>query len=540
MRSKILHTYLPFILLSFTVLSTVLFRMRLLDVPLERDEGEYAYIGQLILDGTPPYSEAYNMKFPGIYFIYAGILWFFGQTHTAIHFCLLLVNVFSIILLFFFARTAYDGWVGAAGAGAFSLLSMSYHVQGYWANAEHFVLPFIIGANLLLLLALRNNRIGFVVVSAFLFGCAALVKQHGAFFGMFGCTAMFLSLWKYKTIEKKFIWKYLFAFFGGLLIPVLLCFFYLAYAGVLKKFYLWTFFYAKEYSSLVPTIEIKYNFIGSFYPLWHFASLLWIIAGVGCIALLLPPRIFPVQNRQSSLIILGIFIAGIIALSIGFYFRPHYFILILPAVAILFGVGIRFIFHFFSTASLPITRYFPPVFIVTIAMFGTLASHWDVLYTFSPAEVTRTVYGASPFPFSSLIAKLIQEKTSKNDRIAIIGSEPQFLFYSQRKSATSFMYTYSLTEDQPFAEQFRLDMIHQVESAMPKLLVFTQVKPEWYKKTTGEMELTAWFSHFTKVQYISTARFEYSSSDDTVLITNPTLLVNKPTHIFWISMYERR
>jgi hypothetical protein len=111
MRYKALHNYLPFIFLFFIILSTSIFRLRLINVPLERDEGEYAYIGQLILDGTPPYTEAYNMKFPGIYFIYAGILWLFGQTHTAIHFCLLLVNVLTIILLFFFARNAYDDWV---------------------------------------------------------------------------------------------------------------------------------------------------------------------------------------------------------------------------------------------------------------------------------------------------------------------------------------------------------------------------------------------------------------------------------------------
>ncbi|MEI7808576.1 MAG: hypothetical protein WCJ07_08850, partial [Verrucomicrobiota bacterium] len=34
-------------------------RLRLLNFPLERDEGEYAYAGQLILQGFPPYELAY-------------------------------------------------------------------------------------------------------------------------------------------------------------------------------------------------------------------------------------------------------------------------------------------------------------------------------------------------------------------------------------------------------------------------------------------------------------------------------------------------
>jgi hypothetical protein len=40
-------------------------RWCLRDMPLERDEGEYAYAGPLILQGIPPYQIAYNMKLPG-------------------------------------------------------------------------------------------------------------------------------------------------------------------------------------------------------------------------------------------------------------------------------------------------------------------------------------------------------------------------------------------------------------------------------------------------------------------------------------------
>jgi hypothetical protein len=38
---------------------------------LERDEGEYAYAGQLMLQGIPPYQLAYTMKLPGPFAAYA-------------------------------------------------------------------------------------------------------------------------------------------------------------------------------------------------------------------------------------------------------------------------------------------------------------------------------------------------------------------------------------------------------------------------------------------------------------------------------------
>jgi 4-amino-4-deoxy-L-arabinose transferase-like glycosyltransferase len=67
-------------------------RLRLLDVPLDRDEGEYAYFGQLLLARVPPYALAYNLKLPGIYGVYALILAVFGQTPAGIRTGLILTT----------------------------------------------------------------------------------------------------------------------------------------------------------------------------------------------------------------------------------------------------------------------------------------------------------------------------------------------------------------------------------------------------------------------------------------------------------------
>jgi hypothetical protein len=53
------------ILLLVAIMFFSMIRFRLRDMPLERDEGEYAYAGQLLLEGIPPYQLAYNMKLPG-------------------------------------------------------------------------------------------------------------------------------------------------------------------------------------------------------------------------------------------------------------------------------------------------------------------------------------------------------------------------------------------------------------------------------------------------------------------------------------------
>ena len=79
---------------------TVIARMRLLDVPLERDEGEYAYVGQQLLRGVPPFISIYHVKLPGIYAAYAAILFLLHETHRAIHIGLLGVNVVTSLVVF--------------------------------------------------------------------------------------------------------------------------------------------------------------------------------------------------------------------------------------------------------------------------------------------------------------------------------------------------------------------------------------------------------------------------------------------------------
>jgi hypothetical protein len=53
-------------------------RFRLRDMPLDRDEGEHAYAGSVILQGGPPYQLAYKMKLPGTYAAYALIMGVLG------------------------------------------------------------------------------------------------------------------------------------------------------------------------------------------------------------------------------------------------------------------------------------------------------------------------------------------------------------------------------------------------------------------------------------------------------------------------------
>ena len=165
--------------LLVVLILTTLVRWHRLELPLERDEGEYAYAGQLMLEGMPPYVGAYNMKLPGIYLAYTTILGAFGQTVWAIHFGLLLANLASIGLVFLIGRSLMDGREALCSAAAFAVLSAHASVTGLFANSEHFVVLPMLAGTLLLLKAIENDRLWQWGGAGLLMGTAFIMKQHG-------------------------------------------------------------------------------------------------------------------------------------------------------------------------------------------------------------------------------------------------------------------------------------------------------------------------------------------------------------------------
>ena len=163
--------------LLLVVLLTMAIRYGLIEVPFERDEGEYAYGGQLILQGILPYQQIYNMKLPGIYAAYAGLMVVFGQTHMGIHLGLMFINAVTIVLVFLLAKQLYDPIVGLVAAAAFAAMSLLPSVRGIFANAEHFVIIFSIGGLWMLVKALDEDKPCLILFSGLMLGSGFLMKQ---------------------------------------------------------------------------------------------------------------------------------------------------------------------------------------------------------------------------------------------------------------------------------------------------------------------------------------------------------------------------
>lgn len=489
---------LALVLLSLAVLLVLIVRFHAAQVPLERDEGEYALMGQSILDGIPPYREAGNMKLPGTYYAYAAIMAVFGQTIQGIHLGLLITNLLSTIILFLIARPLL-GSAGAALAGAaFSIMSADLSVLGLFAHATHFVMLFALaGIWLLQQSATSKRRILFLWGSGLCFGLSFLMKQSGVFFPLFGFLWTLYGLVRRRPIQ----WKRLLLDSGSLafamVLPYALVVALLAAQGVFEKFWFWTVEYARAYASQLDFRTGLELFRAGITPIILNNPVICFMALAGMIATWLTA-----SGRKIAPFLLAFFLFSLLAVCPGFFFRQHYFVQLLPAMALYAGAALWVLGDVLAghTGRSRTIQSAALVAAIALSLTGTISTE-RALSASTPDEFSRSVYGANPFPESVRVAEYLAKNTLPGDRIAVFGSEPQICFYAHRKSATEHIYMYGLMEIQPFALRMQEDLIAQVEKNEPRFFVVARVATSWLQRPESEKKVFSWIDGFLSKYY---------------------------------------
>lgn len=471
------------LVIALLVFAAVAFiRLRLEGAPLERDEGEYAYAGQLILHGIPPYQAAYNMKLPGTYAAYAALMAVFGQSVNGIHRGMLLVNGGAVLFLFLLGRRLFSSAAGLAAGACYALLSTCPDILGTSAHATHFVVLPALAATLLLLRGLESGRLGDFFSSGLLYGVGFVMKQHGVFLGAFGATMLagyaFSRAHAGATLRRRA--RPLLIFLAGAALPFALTCLILWRAGVFHKFWFWTFEYARAYVSQVSLSEGMENFWDNFEPIVKPNLTIWLLAAAGLLLAWVRK-----DFRRHAPFLAGFLLFSCAAMCPGLYFREHYFILALPAVCLLAGAGVEFLAK--------MTRPALPYCVLAAALAWSLYAQRDFFFHMTPVESSRELYGMSPFPEAVEVAGYIRGHSAREARIAVLGSEPEIYFYARRRSATGYIYGYPLMEAQPFALRMQNEMIGEIEAARPEYVVMVNVATTWMSDDDSPTRLFDWW-----------------------------------------------
>jgi hypothetical protein len=483
--------------IGLILLFIIVVRIRLVDVPLERDEGEYAYMGQLLLQGVPPYSIAYNMKFPGTYLMYALMMSLFGQTTQGIHLGFMVLNCITIIIIYLLSKRLINDVAAVAAAGAYGILSLGPSVLGFAAHATHFVVLPAVGGALLLHDALEKNKPSWYFFSGAAFGLAFIMKQPGIFFILFGVSYI---LFHYLTMgpedfSRRHILSLAFFLFAAIL-PLMVSMMWLYAVGVFHAFWFWTVQYAAKYGSQVPLSEAFSIFRSNAIDVIDGFYLLWIMSGLGFLVMMFHRDL---KGNRMFIILFSIF--SFLSICPGFYFREHYFITLLPAVSLCVGIFIN------ALHTEIIARYKASwlrfaglgIFIVIIA--AGVVSQKEYFMTDDPVKISRKIYGDNPFPETVEIARFIQAESSPADKVAVFGSEPQIFFYAKRISATGYIYTYSLMESHDYTLSMQKEMVKEVQSSNPKFIIEVNVYTSWLVQPGSEQYIFGWLDDYVRNGY---------------------------------------
>ena len=519
---------------ALILLFVVVVRVRLLDVPLERDEGEYAYAGQLMLRGIPPYEQVYNMKLPGAYAAYALFLALFGQTARAVRLGLLLVNLGAILLVFRLGRRFSGDVAGVAAAATYALLSMGQAVLGPFAHSSHLVvLAALAGLDRLFAAFDRERRLDYLQGGGLL-GLAVVMKQHGAAFLLFGALALLARQGRGPGAGRRLAAAGL-PFALGAALPYLLTCAWLAAAGVFGSFWFWTVRYAAAYASEVGLADGMANLGNALRQVMAGGPLLWSAAGAGLGIVLLDRGAGPHRLMLAAF-------AGFACLAVcpGLYFRAHYFVALLPAIALLVGVALDGLRRALAGA-VPQRAAVAAAGLAFAGVFAvSLGPQADYLFRSSPRDIARTSYGANPFPEMREVGRYIADHSTPRERIAVLGSEPELLFYARRLSATGHIYMYGPMGPPPFGSAMQRQMIRDIERNTPEWLVFVATPSSWARQPYSDRTLLSWSKRYAEEHYRPAGLVELLSPDSTAYTWGDSVSVADTRTPNFVMVYRRK
>jgi general stress protein CsbA len=400
-------------------------------------------------------------------------------------------------MMFFLARRLYGDLAGATAAASFALLSTSAGVLGLAGHATHFVTFFAVAGFLCLMSARKSKNLAAYLAAGICMGLAFLMKQPGAIFILFGAQELLCGGWRDRE-ERKKLGAQLGVYGAGAVIPYLLTCAVLYRAGVFAKFWFWTVSYARQYATSTDVAQgLKY--LREIVPdLFFGAPVVWCFAVIGLFALIR-------ERGKSVALSFEVSLLGwsFVAASAGLYYRNHYFIVMLPAVCLLAGKAMAWsvteLVERVRMNRLRLSAIGAALFALGYAQ--ALYAQRAIFFELGPEKIVRQEYGGNPFPEAIAFGKYIKEHSEPDARVAVLGSEPEIYFYAQRHSATGYIYTYGLMEEQKFASRMQQEMIGEIEKAKPEYVVKVMVPASWLRKTNSDTAVLYWVEKYISADY---------------------------------------
>ena len=451
----------PFAWIGIALLVIALIaRLRLLNIPFERDEGVFAYIGRALMGGEQLYTDSYDNKLPGLYLIYGLFATVFGVQPTGIHLGALLWQLATLSVLFLWLRDVIGRDRALAATGLFALYAASGQVLGFAAHATQLcALPAFAG-----LWALwrgteqgRGPQAVWILLAGLGAGLAIWIKQQALFYAVFG--ALYLAWWFFGRGRSASITRALglgALYAVGVILPIGLSAAWFAAQGRFDDFWFWTVEIStgETFKTQAPGGLFFFNF---YFPK-VIAHWWWVwLMGVYGLLVLLRQKQAPEQRALAWLLPLSLW-----GVSLGGAFYPHYFVLALPWLAVCAVMGLDTLLR----------KYGPKGWVATaLVVLWPVLAHNGYWFWKDQRSVLWGAYKNNSFQEMAEIGRELKKRSAPSDSIAIIGSEPELLLAADRSSALSHLFFQGVVQKHARRAQFQQQTREELWGRKPRFVV---------------------------------------------------------------------
>ena len=313
-------------------------RIRMIDEPLERDITTYSLIGRALTEGQVLYTDVWDHKPPGIYWIYAAVIKLLGMGPLAVYWLGVAGTLAGLPGIYFAGRAVGGRPAGLVAAGFWTVISGDFWLEANQPNAEVFFNVLLIWAAVLYFSRSRYClRPGRALALGLLFAAASLLKQtvltipaflclaHLLFVPKSGGRSRKLRLRRFALRDVALVWAAVVAAWASL-------FAFFAVNHTFANFYAAVVEYNRDYSG-----NIVRNLLASFHPSALAPGCLKGMTPLVVIALLgmyFGPR---GENRRNWEALRYIAYGTLLSIGLPGKWWPHYYQYWLPLLAICGG-----------------------------------------------------------------------------------------------------------------------------------------------------------------------------------------------------------
>lgn len=453
------------VLAGICVLPIVLY-LPFLTEPFMRDEGLYATVAQWMIDGAVPYQDAFDNKPPLIFGWYAASFLLFGEHVWAPRLLVALLLSITTALVYIQGRLIFSHSGGLIAALAFALSIGIADLQTN-ANTEYFLLLPMVGALVAFTMGRRSGRLSWFLLAGVLSGLAVMTKQV-AIFNFLALAAVPLIVGVRDTgvhaLSSGRVIRSLAAMSVGFVVAVAAVAAPFIVVGAFPEFFDGVVVYPLAYSGGLSNVDK----IG--HALWSPVFLLtragpWVVLATFGV-------IFVVRRcwtTDRAALLLWFAACGLGVAATG-RFYDHYYVQLLPALALLIPAGVYFLKgewgHRWAKVTvfwlLPIAAAMPILISAAIYLQPTAEARHEVKYASGGGALENQ---------SDEIAAYLAAVTSEDDYIYNLGFQSEIYFYADRQSPTRFLF------DHPFAvaEKYELEALADLQNEPPLYVVDSAV-----------------------------------------------------------------